>query len=260
MAASQWRFTLLLSVCFLINLNSSGVAQESLDHRLVAQSFTSKTEESLKFWLHLPEGYNESEEKFPMIVFLHGGGESGDDLEKVKIYGIPKMILAGARFPAVVIAPQNPRIQGLWDDKLVHALIQDQIEKHRIDTDRIYLTGISRGGFAVYRLAVQYPDMFAAAVIVAGGGPTPFARWCKEVPFWFFHGDYDIIVPAEEARRLVKAIKAAGGTAKYTNYHAGHHNVWDHVFTREDLYQWLFQQTRKKELPQEDEKSSTDTK
>lgn len=193
----------------------------------------------MKFLLHLPKGYANTDELYPLILFLHGGGESGDDLELVKRNGITKEIENGRELPFIVIAPQNPHRRGLWDDRALFALLQDQMDELRVDRSRIYLAGLSRGGHGVFRLAVQHPTTFAAVAVVCGGGPITYARWCKDTPFWFFHGDRDLAVPTEESIRLSAAIRAAGGEARLTIYPDTDHNCWDQAFAEEELYEWF---------------------
>lgn len=210
-----------------------------------SREFILNSQEELRYWQYLPAGYHDSpKEKYPLILFLHGGGESGDDLELVKKHGIPKEILNGRKLPCIVLAPQNPREKGLWDDRMLASFLDSNIQSLRVDESRIYLAGLSRGGHGVYRLVIQNPKKFAAAVVVCGGGPVAYAPRCKEVPFWFFHGDSDKLVPTEESHRLSAAINKAGGNAKLTIYPNTGHNSWDQAFADDELYRWLFAQQR----------------
>lgn len=212
---------------------------------LESREYIRNNQEGLRYWQYLPEGYHESTgETYPLLLFLHGGGESGSDLELVKKHGIPKEILKGRKLPCIVLAPQNPREKGLWDDRMLDHLLDSRIESLRVDESRIYLAGLSRGGHGVYRLAIQHPEKFAAVVAVCGGGPVAYAPRCEEVPFWFFHGDSDKLVPTEESHRLSAAINKAGGNAKLTIYPNTGHNSWDQAFAGDELYRWLFAQQR----------------
>lgn len=216
-------------------------ADEKPGAPLQAGSATVRSDIEIRYWLYLPDGYETSpEEKFPLILFLHGGGESGDDLELVKKHGIPKELINGRKLPCIVLAPQNPYRDGLWDDRALYAFLEDRLKELRVDESRIYLAGMSRGGHGVYRLAVQHPRRFAAVVMVCGGGPISYAKWAKDTPFWFFHGDSDPVVPTEESRRLSAAIRDAGGEAKLTIYPDTQHDSWSQAFADDALYQWLF--------------------
>ena len=191
---------------------------------LHARTVTIKLESEMKFLLYLPDGYESSNERFPLVLFLHGGGQSGDDVERVKEHGIPEEIVKDRKLPFIVLAPQNPYKWGLWDDRAMYAFLEMQLKELRVDRSRIYLAGLSRGGHGVFRLAAQHPNTFAAVAVVCGGGPITYAQWCKDTPFWFFHGDRDITVPTEESVRLSAAIRELGGKAKLTIYPETAHN------------------------------------
>ena len=212
--------------------------------QLSTQEVTISQETKVGYLQYLPEGYGQSDEKFPLILFLHGGGESGDDLELVKKNGLTHEIENGRKVPAIVLAPQNPNTKGLWDDVVLAAFLEAKIAELRVDESRIYLMGLSRGGHGVFRLAFQHPEKFAAAVVVCGGGPVSYAPWAKKVPFWFLHGDSDPLVPTAESERLSAAINAAGGEAKLTIYPDTKHDAWSKAFADEALYEWMFSKKR----------------
>ncbi len=227
--------SLLLAVFFQI---PSLAAQEA--PALISKAVIIERKTEVGFLEYLPKGYSESQKKFPLILFLHGGGESGDDLELVKKNGLTHEIENGREIPAIVLAPQNPDPKGLWDDALLHSFLLAKLPELRVDESRIYIMGMSRGGHGAFRLAVQHPETFAAAVIVCGGGPVSYAPWAKKVPFWFFHGDKDPVVPADESRRLSTAILKAGGEANLTIYPDTKHNAWSKAFADDRLYEWMF--------------------
>src|ERR1700756_5414953 len=122
----------------------------------------------LDYLLYLPEGYDKEEKAWPLLLFLHGAGESGHDLNKVKIHGPPKLIEAGKSFPMIVVSPQAPRMG--WDVPTLNALLDDIVATHKVDRDRVYVTGLSMGGFGTWALAAAYPDKFAAIMPICGGG------------------------------------------------------------------------------------------
>jgi predicted peptidase len=205
-----------------------------------------RVETNYRYWQWLPEGYAQSTQSYPLILFLHGGGESGDDLELVKKHGLPKELLGGRKLPCIVLAPQNPDKLRLWDDRALMGFIEQRCKTLRVDPRRIYLAGMSRGAHGAYMLAVQNPGRFAAVAMVCGGGPVAYAKRAKDTPFWFFHGDRDRNVPTEESRRLHAALLDAGGNSKVTIYPDTAHDAWTKAFADDELYKWLLS----KQLPE----------
>lgn len=199
----------------------------------------------MNYLLYLPSAYVTNEEEWPLLLFLHGAGERGDDLELVKIHGPPKMIAQGRDFPFVVISPQCP--EGVWwSIETLHALINEVIETHRIDTSRIYVTGLSMGGYGSWGLAYTYPDLFAAAVPICGGGEPEKAPLMKEIPTWVFHGAKDTAVPLQRSQEMVDALEEAGGDVRFTIYpEAGHVEAWENAYGDPELWEWLAKQRQK---------------
>ena len=199
-----------------------------------------------KCLLYLPPGYEMAEQQWPLLLFLHGIGERGDDIELVKRHGPPKMIAGGKEFPFVVVSPQCPEDEWRSLDVL-NALLDEIIEKYRIDEDRIYVTGLSMGGYGAWRLAYTYPDRFAAVAPICGGGNPEKAVLMKDIPTWAFHGARDETVPVERSKEMVDALKAAGGTVRFTVYsEAGHVEAWQNAYSNPELWEWLGQQRRPK--------------
>src|SRR5262245_26364635 len=161
----------------------------------------------LNYLLYLPEGYGTASKAWPLVLFLHGAGESGDDLAKVKKHGPPKLIEQGKSFPCIVVSPQSAR-RG-WEPAALNALLDEVIATYRVDRDRVYVTGLSMGGFGTWALAAAYPDKFAAAVPICGGGNPADARKLKDLPIWVFHGAKDPTVPLKSSEAMVQALKAA---------------------------------------------------
>ena len=182
--------------------------------------------------------------KYPLIIFLHGSGERGDDLNLVKRFGPPKMLSQGKHFPFIVASPQCAA-ESSWDTAEILALIDTLSSQFAVDRNRIYLTGYSMGGHGTWAIAAAAPDRFAAIVPVAGGGSTEKATDLAEVPIWAFHGADDDVVPMRYSKEMVDAVNAAGGTAKLTVYpHAGH-GVCDQTYADATLYSWLLSQERR---------------
>ncbi len=195
---------------------------------------------SCKYLLYLPEGYGEKKQRWPMILFLHGAGERGDDLKKVKKHGPPKIVGKRTDFPFVVVSPQCPA-GDWWTDKVevLTNLLDDIVSRYDVDTDRIYLTGLSMGGYGTWALAVAYPDRFAAIAPICGGGKWFMADRLINVPIWAFHGAKDRVVPLKESEEMVKAIKVRGGEAKLTVYPDAGHDSWTATYDNQELYDWF---------------------
>ncbi len=198
----------------------------------------------MKYLLYLPSAYDSSEENWPLLLFLHGAGERGDDLELVTAHGPPKMIAQGRGFPFVVISPQCPEDMW-WSIDALHALLDEVVETHRIDESRIYVTGLSMGGYGSWGLAYTYPERFAAVVPICGGGEPEKAPLMEEIPTWVFHGAKDTAVPLQRSQEMVDALDAAGGNVRFTVYpEAGHVEAWKIAYSDPDLWEWLAKQQR----------------
>ncbi len=140
----------------------------------------------LNYLLYLPKGYDaDAKKEWPLILFLHGAGESGDDLAKVKKNGPPKVV-AHQDLPFVIVSPQSPRMG--WNVDALNGLLDDVIAHHHIDKERVYLTGLSMGGYGTWALAAAHPEKFAAIAPICGGGDPKAASKIKHLPIWVFHG------------------------------------------------------------------------
>jgi predicted peptidase len=192
---------------------------------------------SLPYLLYKP---NKPKGKLPLVMFLHGAGERGNDLELVKKHGIPKLLEQGQEFPFITVSPQCPT--GTWwalEHEALKGLLDDIIATHKVDSKRIYLTGLSMGGYGTWYLAGLHPQFFAAIAPVCGGGDFILGSQLKHVPVWAFHGDKDDAIPLEESQRMVNIVKRAGGEAKLTTYKNVGHNSWDRAYSNPKLYEWL---------------------
>jgi predicted esterase len=201
-----------------------------------------------KYLEHLPPDYNDEKkknEKFPLIIFLHGSGERGNKLELVKTTGFPQYLEAHKEFPAIVLSPQCPFGQQ-WRPQLVNDLVDEAIKKYRVDPDRIYMTGLSMGGYGTWAYAAWYPERLAAILPICGIGDAKDMARLKNIPTWAFHGDVDDQVPIGPDRAGVEALKAAGGNVQFTVYPGVGHDSWTQTYNNADIYKWMLSQKRTK--------------
>ena len=216
---------------------------------LVAQQTPHKVELQpvleMQYLLYLPDGYkSEPEAEFPLLLFLHGGGESGDNLDMVKTHGPPSMIEEGKSFPFMVLTPQNPHRRKLWNETALITLLDKIEEEYRVDKSRIWVAGLSRGGYGAWRMAIQYPDRFAALVAICGETPDHYAGWLGDMPIWVFHGEEDRTIAIRESEEMVAALRKNGNEVRYTKYPGTGHNSWDQAFSDPELYTWLMAQKK----------------
>ncbi len=204
---------------------------------------TIKVTQEMQYLLYLPDDYSVKNESWPLLIFLHGAGERGMDIEKVKVHGPPKLIGEGHLFPFMVASPQCPDDQS-WDVDLLDALLSNILKKYQIDERRIYLTGLSMGGFGTWLWASRYPDRFAAIAPICGGGDTGQICNVKNIPVWAFHGAKDNVVPVERSRGLVDALNKCGGEVRLTIYPEAGHDSWTETYDNPELYRWLLQHSR----------------
>ena len=176
-------------------------------------------------------------------------GERGDNLELVKIHGIPKISEKTDTFPFIAVSPQCP-IDHVWPDQAMQmdliALLESVIDNYQVDKDRIYITGLSMGGYGTWSLLSERPDLFAAAVPICGGGipGLDIPSSIKDVPIWVFHGGKDKVVPSNESEKMVRAIEEIGGNIKYTLYPDANHDSWTKTYENDNLYEWLLSHSK----------------
>ncbi|MEX2213528.1 MAG: PHB depolymerase family esterase [Phycisphaeraceae bacterium] len=203
-------------------------------------------EATLGYLLYLPNDYEAKKDaKVPLLLFLHGSGERGDNIEVLKKHGPPMLVDKGKDMPFIIVSPQCPKDQR-WDSDVLKALIEDVSKSHRVDTDRLYCTGLSMGGFGTWALCTKYPQLFAAAVPICGGGNPQTVKAMKGVPTWVFHGDKDTAVKLEQSQSMVDALKEAGGEVTFTIYENVGHDSWVRAYNSKELYEWLLKQKRAK--------------
>jgi predicted peptidase len=194
------------------------------------------------YLIQLPDDYAERP-SWPLILFLHGSGERGDSLPKLNAQGLPKLIAAGKKFPAIVVSPQCPENED-WKPAVLSSLLDEVSAKYRIDPDQISVTGISMGGYGAWALALSFPDRFSALVPICGGGTPSEADKIRKLPIWVFHGEKDNAVSVELSLQMVKALREAGGHPHLTLYADVGHNSWTPAYDTEVLYPWLLAQRR----------------
>ena len=179
------------------------------------------------------------------MIFLHGSGERGENLDLVKKNGPPSFVENRPDFPFILVSPQCP--DGTWwEIEDLQAMLEKLLDKYRIDRNRIYLTGLSMGGFGTWSWACKYPDQFAAIAPVCGGGDAIFADELKNVPVWAFHGEVDPVVPVKRSVEMVETVNTNGGSAKMTVYPGVGHDSWINAYNDEELYKWLISNKKSK--------------
>lgn len=195
----------------------------------------------LGYLLHLPPDYKEeSGQKWPLILFLHGKGERGDDLQVVKKHGIARIAEEQPDFPFIAVSPQCPE-ESWWvqETEALKALLDFILAAYPVDRKRVYLTGLSMGGYGAWALGSAYPEMFAAVAPVCGGGDPDKVCALKDTPVWTFHGDEDEIVPFSETAKMVQALTACKGKVTLTIYKDVGHDSWTETYANPELYKWF---------------------
>ncbi len=235
----MFKKSLIFVVLFLFPVVSSG--QEG--HLQKAASLRKDIAVEMQYLIAVPQE-EPAAEGWPLLLFLHGLGECGSDINRVKKHGPPKLIENGKRFPFVVVSPQCPR-GSRWEAWRLSVLLDEVIKRNDIDEERVYITGLSMGGFGTWDLAAYSPERFAAIAPICGGGNTLDGKLLKNLPVWVFHGAEDKIVPASFSESMVTAIRRAGGGSKITIYpHAGH-DSWTETYENPELYEWLLKKKRR---------------
>lgn len=208
---------------------------------------------TLNYMVYLPQSYNSSK-KWPLILSLHGSGERGNNIENVKKYGIHKILRENNDFPFVVISPQCPSGE-IWEMQfsLLKELLNDIENNYNIDSERIYLTGYSMGGYGAWNFAILNPEIFAAIVPVSGGAISPQkALRIKNLPIWVAHGDNDTSVQFEESKRIVDCLKIYNPNIIFKIYEGAGHEVCTTAYEEPELFKWLIKQKRHNHIIFED--------
>ena len=205
------------------------------------KTITNKT--SYPFWIHVPEKKNN--EKQPVLIFLHGKSLSGTNLNRVRRYGVLRAMDKGRKIPAIVVALQLAK--GSWNPDKVLEVLEYIKKNYNVDESRIYVCGMSLGGYGTLHFAGKYADKITAAVAICGGGNIKDACKLATIPLWIQHGDIDYIVPMSESKKVVDAIKKCNENADVTLtiIKGGNHGNVERLFHEDAIYDWLFKQIRK---------------
>lgn len=198
-----------------------------------------------RYWLLMPKAAAaHPAQRWPLLMFLHGSGERGTDLNQVRVHGPWAWLAQQPDTPFIVVAPQADAGGG-WNPHVLHALIEQLKATLPVDPDRVLVTGLSMGGFGAWALATEYPDALAAIVPICGFGDEDRMERIRHLPVWAFHGDADSAVPVAGHRATIAALRAAGGQPRYTEYPGVDHNSWTATYNNPALYEWLLAQRRR---------------
>lgn len=208
-----------------------------------------KTKASYDYLLYLPKDYAKGTKKYPLAIYLHGGSQKGNDLNKLKIYGLPYLVEKGQDFDFIIASPQCPDNKYWSTENWFESLYAELSSKYRIDTDRIYLTGISMGGYGTFITALDFPDKFAAIVPFCGGvNDSDLARICNlsKIPVWTFHGTADDKIPFSETERIEKSLESCetNKNFKFTRLENEGHEIQYLYETKPEIYKWMLKQKK----------------
>ncbi len=235
---------LLMAGCVSVHKEVSTVPAKGISTGFLNKTMSVDGHER-KYVVYVPSDYDPAK-RYPLIVFLHGMGERGDDGLLQSEVGIGRAIrLKADLYPCIVVMPQCPKDK-LWvtATKHIETAMQRTESEYRIDKKRVYLTGLSMGGFGSWFYGAQHPDQFAAVMPICGGGKTSDAAQLAKLPIWAFHGGADHTVNPKASKEMVEAVKQAGGNIQYTEYPGVDHNSWDQTYTDARVVEWLFSQKR----------------
>lgn len=215
----------------------------------------------MDYLLYVPAGYEaESSKKWPLILYLHGAGGSGMQLDQIRKEGLPARLETEPDFPFVVVAPQCP-IGVFWNmrEDEVMAILGEVTDNLGIDRNRVYLTGFSMGAYGVWQLAAHNRERFAAIAPVSGGGDPAFARKLGSMPTWIFHGMEDQVIRPAESEKIAEAMRSEGAEVELTLYPGLAHDCWRKVYANDGLYRWFLEHTSSGRAPLEEEQPSAAT-
>ncbi len=240
------------SVVFFIILSLANCISRQIPiptERLMPKVFTSKklSQKQIPYLLYQPKSYfTNQREELPLVVFLHGRGERGNDLAILKRQALPKMIAdENAEFPFIMIAPQLPESEEEWYTKDLMALIEEIESEYSVDEDRIYLTGISLGGNGAWKVATDFPDKFAAILPISGWGDASRICRLRNANVWAFHGAKDTLILPERTLEIVERLQYCNSTTWFTIYPNSKHDAWTETYHNENVMNWLLQQRKK---------------
>lgn len=207
----------------------------------------SKSRADYDYLVYLPKDYSGQTRNYPLVIYLHGGSHKGNDLNKLKEYGLPYLVDQGNDFDFIVVSPQCPDNKYWSSDNWFEPLYEKIIAKYRINPDKVYLTGISMGGYGTYIVAMDHPDKFAAIVPLCGGcNDSDTTRICnlKNIPIWAFHGTTDNLITITETERIVNTLDKCEGKIKFTKLEGEGHGIQYLYEKHPQIYEWMLKQSR----------------
>jgi predicted peptidase len=246
---TKFHCTLLMAAAvfaFSIPASQAGDAKSGFVHKVYKGK-----DGDVKYVVFVPKSYgiNDDQKVYPVILFLHGAGESGTDGEKQVKTGLGKAIRDKKEdFPFITVFPQSQK--GGWkadsaEGQRAVAILEEVQKDYKTDKKRVYLTGLSMGGSGTWSLAAAYPNRWAAVAPICGGADSKNAEKIKDLPCWFFCGDKDSAKLVENNRNMAKALKDAGSSARYEEYPGVGHNSWDRAYATPELYTWFLKHSAK---------------
>ncbi|MGQ8336208.1 prolyl oligopeptidase family serine peptidase [Sunxiuqinia sp. A32] len=272
------RFYYLIALMLVVNLafsqnplvpNYEETPKRSWEDKFDSFSFKVFKQDghTLPYRLYVPENLEKGKD-YPLVIFFHGAGEKGfDNRSQFQRFNPVEF---WKKFPCYVLAPECPsrtpettNAESVWVDtpygnrehqmkedptwpmQLAISLIQTTINEKQVDTNRVYVTGLSMGGFATWEILQRHGEWFAAAIPVCGGGDLDYAAKLKDIPMWVFHGAVDQTVPVECSRDMVAAIQKAGGKPGFTEFPDVDHGAWTPTYGDPQVWEWLFKQVKK---------------
>ncbi len=258
-----------LFACLIIAISTSAISQDlSLYQKKEYHHSEGKV---LPYRILYPENYDKNK-KYPLVLFLHGAGERGSDNEKQLVHGAKLFLKEENRknYPAIVLFPQCPENSSwrsvntdrkktpptfefnydntiTWPLAAVQMLVNQLLKDEAIDKKRCYITGLSMGGKGTFEMIYRFPELFAAAMPICGGGDTlHYDKRIKKTAFWVFHGDADPVVNVNASRAMVSKLKELKVSVTYTEYPTVKHNSWDNAFAEPTFLKWMFSNKRKR--------------
>jgi predicted peptidase len=227
-----------LASFFLFSVNQVVFSQSTKEQ-------VEKKDNKYDYLTYVPENYKSRKNKdWPLLIYLHGASLRGNDINKIKKYGMPYLVEEGHDYDFFIVSPQCPANKNWSMDNWMDTILQEIESKYHIDTNRIYLIGMSLGGYGAWELAIKYPMRFAAIVPVCGGGDTAKVCVLKDVPIWAFHGSADSIVPVSETENMVSKLKQCQGNVKYTQLEGRGHGIVE-VFEMPEVFDWMLAQRKR---------------
>lgn len=236
-AAEKYHCAIMKSLIFALSLILTGMG---VAHSQKTESFRGKVNNGYNFWIYTPKGYSPDSIR-PLFIFLHGRSLCGRDLNRVKRYGTLHTIDKGLDVDGIVLAPHNPG--GAWNPQKIMNTLKWVEQNFSVDTNRVYVLGISLGSYGALDFTGTFPDKVAATVSLCGGSTLTDFTGLAQVPIWFFHGTNDKAVPISASQKVIDGIKAIGDTCRhlFTPLKGHNHNTPAKILYMKETYQWLLE-------------------